>query len=152
MTEQDVWIGLLKRGKVVPTAFWNRIESGTTVAGVPDIHTIKNARPVWLELKIIRSNRMKMRPAQPGWHIKYAKCGGRSWLVAYIESKELTALLFYRGTKIEELLQCGVAYTTSPPKRNKVELSQDVVRLADYIIRLPSDMSTLDEILFGEKQ
>jgi hypothetical protein len=150
VTEQDVWVKLLKRGDVIPTAFWNRIETGSTVGGVPDIYVVKKSSPVWIESKIFRSNRMKMRPLQPGWHRRHAKCGGRSEIMGYHEAAGLTRLLLYRGSKIEELMAAGVAYTSSPTKRARAELIKSVEVLADLVLPFPICFTTLDKYLFGD--
>lgn len=63
----------------------SHIESHLTSAGIPDLNAWKGrwpeGRDLWLELKIIKDNKVKMRPTQRAWHKKRAEAGGHSWVL-----------------------------------------------------------------------
>lgn len=52
--------------------FVQRIESGTTGKGIPDIYAIVGRTPIWIELKRVRHNKSRYevipwRPGQQAW-------------------------------------------------------------------------------------
>jgi len=60
--------------------FVQRIESGTTGRGVPDVYAVYDGREVWLELKNIRrsigsvtTQHIPWRPAQQAWALDYCR-------------------------------------------------------------------------------
>lgn len=58
----------------------SHIESHLTSAGIPDLNLFKGQRDVWLELKIIKDGKVKLRPTQKKWHRERAEKRGISWV------------------------------------------------------------------------
>ena len=57
------------------------IESHMTSAGVPDLNLFKYSRDCWIELKVVKDGKIRLRPTQKRWHRERAQAGGRSWVV-----------------------------------------------------------------------
>lgn len=57
------------------------IESHQTSAGVPDLNLFKSRRDDWVELKVVKDGKIKMRPTQKKWHRDRAEAGGTSWVL-----------------------------------------------------------------------
>ena len=66
----------------------SHIESHLTSAGIPDINFYKSGRDVWLELKVAKDGKVKMRPTQKRWHKDRAARGGQSWVLVLSPSKD----------------------------------------------------------------
>ena len=75
-TEAHFWASLRKN---IPAAHWQRIESPTTGAGIPDVHGCLDGVSAWIELKIIRGKRVLLTPQQCNWLCGYP---GRCFVVA----------------------------------------------------------------------
>lgn len=63
-------------------AHWQRIETGSTGTGIPDVNICLNGKEVWVELKLIKGKRVDLAPTQVAWHMKRAKAGGITWILA----------------------------------------------------------------------
>lgn len=59
----------------------SNIESHLLSAGIPDQNIFLLGSDLWLELKIIRAETVKMRPTQRKWHTDRAAKGGLSWVL-----------------------------------------------------------------------
>jgi hypothetical protein len=56
---------------------WQRIESGATASGIPDVNGCFEGREIWVELKVVRGNQIGLRPMQRAWLYTRASHGGR---------------------------------------------------------------------------
>ena len=72
----------------MPDIFWTRFENWVS-PGVPDVHGIKDGISFWVELKVIRSNKINLSPHQIMWNYKYSLRGGRSFIMAKALSQSL---------------------------------------------------------------
>jgi len=63
---------------------------------MPDCYLCIDGVPVWVELKIIKSNGLTLQPSQIAWHTSHSRCGGVSFFLAYRPSDGL-AFLFDGG-------------------------------------------------------
>ena len=60
-----------------------RIETGITGSGVPDVNGCKKGKEFWVELKEIHSgNSLTLRPMQVSWLAKRAMYGGQVFVLA----------------------------------------------------------------------
>ena len=60
-----------------------RIETGLTGSGVPDVNGCKKGQEFWIELKEIHSgNSLTLRPMQVAWIAKRAQYGGQVFVLA----------------------------------------------------------------------
>jgi len=75
--------------------------------GVPDVHIIWDHLPIWLELKTVKNNAVKISPHQIAWHMAYFARGGASFfLVKHLSSRHL---YLFGGDKGTSLMEHGIA-------------------------------------------
>ena len=60
---------------------WTRLENRIG-QGIPDCYGISAGISVWLELKVIRSNKIVLSPFQKSWNFSHSLQGGRSFIIA----------------------------------------------------------------------
>jgi|TARA_R110001592_G_scaffold347541_1_gene641131 hypothetical protein len=60
---------------------WTRLENRIG-QGVPDVYGIKDGTSIWIELKVITSNRIKLSPFQKSWNFSHSLQGGRNFIMA----------------------------------------------------------------------
>lgn len=97
--------------------FWNSIRSNlpknchaTRIenkhgGGVPDVHAVWDGLPFWLELKVSKSNAIKVSPHQIAWHAAYWARGGSSF---FLVKRSLTReLLLFEGNSGAAVLDLG---------------------------------------------
>jgi|TARA_R110002020_G_scaffold357801_1_gene570120 Holliday junction resolvase len=65
----------------VTNVHWTRIESWSS-PGVPDVNACADFGEFWIELKVIKNNRVKLSPHQIAWHVTRSRFGGRSYILA----------------------------------------------------------------------
>ena len=67
----------------LPKIHLQRIETGMTGAGVPDVNGGAKGKEFWVELKEIHSgNKLTLRPMQISWLAKRASHGGQVFVMA----------------------------------------------------------------------
>lgn len=59
----------------------SNIESHQTSAGIPDMNIYLQRQDLWLELKVIRDEKVTMRATQRRWHLDRYEHGGLSWVL-----------------------------------------------------------------------
>ena len=59
-----------------------RIETGSTGRGIPDVNQCHQGVECWVELKIVKGKQVKLSPEQIAWHFRRARAGGTSWVIA----------------------------------------------------------------------
>lgn len=59
-----------------------RIETGSTGRGIPDVNLCWMGRDIWVELKIVMGSRVSLRPEQVAWAYRRTKAGGTVWILA----------------------------------------------------------------------
>lgn len=78
--ESKLW-GLFKDHLPVGAHF-QRVETGGTGLGIPDVNLCYDGSEIWVELKIISGKRVPLRPEQIAWHYKRFAAGGRTFILA----------------------------------------------------------------------
>ena len=69
--------------------------------GMPDVYLCLDGVPVWLELKIIKSNRVSVNKSQIAWHLAHNRCNGVSFFLLH---DPLTGDVFlFDGGKVLEI-------------------------------------------------
>ena len=58
-----------------------RIETGISAAGVPDVNCCYQGREFWIELKSIKGNQLTLSPMQISWMATRAKFGGTCYVL-----------------------------------------------------------------------
>lgn len=62
--------------------FVSHIESPITSPGIPDLFVkTNNTQDLWIELKVLKSNGVCIRPTQVKWHDGHMFCGGTSFIM-----------------------------------------------------------------------
>ncbi len=75
----------------MPDIFFTRFENWAT-PGVPDVLGITDGIPFWVELKVITSNKINLRPHQIMWNYKYSLRGGRSFILSQTLPQRLLSI------------------------------------------------------------
>ena len=75
----DGGLGAMERANLEPLSFFlQRIETGLTGSGVPDVHFVCRGVSGWIENKAQRAaGCVPLRPEQIGWQDRYRRAGGR---------------------------------------------------------------------------
>ena len=105
--ESKLW-QLMKEN--MPDIFWTRFENWST-PGVPDVLGITDGIPFWVELKVITSNKINLRPHQIMWNYKYSLRGGRSFILAQTLPQSL--LCVFPGAIVHSIAAQGASATPS---------------------------------------
>lgn len=59
-----------------------RIETGSTGLGIPDVNLCHSGVETWVELKVVKGKRVELSPQQVVWHHKRWRAGGSSYILA----------------------------------------------------------------------
>ena len=101
----------------VKEASWTPIETGMTMAGVPDAEYIfPGGTSGWVEFKATRTSRIKRSksiPFQVAWHEKRARMGGRTFVAVRHMGEGCDVLFIYRGHRFREIVGNGLWGTPS---------------------------------------
>ena len=93
--------------KNLPDIHLQRIETGMTGAGVPDVNGCAKGKEFWVELKEIHSgNKLTLRPMQISWLAKRASHGGQVFVMAR-KNNEIKLYHVDSLTGIQELMEGG---------------------------------------------
>ncbi len=65
----------------LPDIQWTRFENWAA-QGVPDCYGIKDGISIWVELKVITSNKINLSPFQKSWNFNHSLQGGRNFIMA----------------------------------------------------------------------
>lgn len=79
---------------------WTRVESWAS-PGIPDVNGCAEFGEFWIELKVIKNNRIKLSPHQIAWHTLRTRAGGRSYILAREAAR--TPLILFSGKQAKEL-------------------------------------------------
>jgi hypothetical protein len=78
--EKTFWS--LLRGHLPKKSHVQRIETGSTGRGIPDVNFCWQGVEVWIELKIVKGRRVELSPEQVAWMFRRARAGGLCWVMA----------------------------------------------------------------------
>ena len=110
----------------------NRVESGGTSIGMPDVNLqILHGPSWWIELKHARRGKLwEIRPGQRMWIKRRVECGGNVCVLARDDTLAIPSFLLIEGRKVQELENhdLGTWYANSwcvwDNKINYIELEQ----------------------------
>jgi|TARA_Y100000310_G_scaffold333095_1_gene409945 Holliday junction resolvase len=127
MRENNLWQNL-KRNLTEP--LWQRIETGGTGRGIPDVFGAFDNRCCWVELKIAKGNRVPLRPEQIAWLIKFGQTGLPTFILVGTDKRKM-----YLFSGLEAIIV------------------KDLGLKADPLLKLtaPYDWVKLQEVLFWKK-
>ena len=102
--EKNLWLLMRKN---LPDMHLQRIETGMTGAGVPDVNGCAKGKEFWVELKEIHSgNKLTLRPMQISWLAKRASHGGQVFVMAR-KDNEIKLYHIDSLIGIQELVETG---------------------------------------------
>ncbi len=61
---------------------YQRIETGSTGRGIPDVNLCYNGVEIWVELKIVSGRKVNITAEQCAWHYRRIRAGGRTFIIA----------------------------------------------------------------------
>lgn len=79
MTAKDGDLRRLHRVHL-PMVHWCTIETGAISPGTPDSEGCWQGSTFWIEYKRTTAWAIRFKPEQPGWHLRRARAGGRSYV------------------------------------------------------------------------
>ena len=89
--------------RITPQIRWTRIEN-TSVSGTPDLLGYNSSGHYFtVELKVTRSNKVKLSPHQIAYHITHPK---NSFIL--VKSLDQRSVILYPGSVVRELAACGL--------------------------------------------
>lgn len=102
--EKNLWLLIRENLKQIHL---QRIETGMTGAGVPDVNGCAKGKEFWVELKEIHSgNKLTLRPMQISWLAKRASHGGQVFIMAR-KTNEIKLYHVDSLTGIKDLVKGG---------------------------------------------
>ena len=103
MKESAFW-QLVKKN--LPNTHLQRIETGGTGRGIPDLNGCYKGVEFWVELKVVNAGKMiRLRPEQIGWLVKRSMHGGRSFVLVRTPDAQI---YLYPGKDAREVLEEGL--------------------------------------------
>lgn len=112
-TEKKLWNSLkprLPKKKTHAQRIENRVSEG-----MPDCYLCLDGVPVWLELKVTKSDKVRISKSQIAWNLAHSRCNGVSFFLVY-RPKQGDAFLFEGGKALEiqgsriEDIESGAVY------------------------------------------
>ena len=89
--------------RITPQITWTRIEN-TSVSGTPDLLGYLNSgRYFTVELKVTRSNKVKLSPHQIAYHVTHPK---NSFIL--VKSLDQRSVILYPGSAVRDLVAWGL--------------------------------------------
>jgi len=89
--------------RITPQIRWTRIEN-TSVSGTPDLLGYNDSgRYFTVELKVTRSNKVKLSPHQIAYHITHPK---NSFIL--VKSLDQRSVILYPGSAVRDLVAWGL--------------------------------------------
>ena len=104
MKEINLWHNL-KRNLKEP--IWQRIETGGTGRGSPDVFGAWKGTCCWVELKIARGNKVYMSPAQVAWLIKFGQTGLPTFILVGTNKRKM---YLFSGMEDREVVDYGLKH------------------------------------------
>jgi Holliday junction resolvase len=86
---------------------WQRVESGGTSRGIPDVNGCFAGHEFWIELKILQGNRVSLTPQQIAWHTRRSSAGGVSWIL--VEDPRSKSIFLISGNQAINLSTNGLS-------------------------------------------
>ena len=94
---------------------WQRIESGGTGGGIPDLNGCLEKVEMWAELKATHEWAVKIRPEQVGWAERRIRHGGRVLLMTRrsrdggpVKGPAVDELWIHRGSDMRKVSMLGL--------------------------------------------
>tara|TARA_R100001463_G_scaffold119909_1_gene175872 strand:+ start:43 stop:483 length:441 start_codon:yes stop_codon:yes gene_type:complete len=99
MAKTEKTLSTILKQNLPKKTFFQRIENRVG-EGIPDTFICIDGNVYFIELKIIKNNRIILQKSQIAWHIKYSRCNGASFFLAS-SPKDRCLFLFEGGKALE---------------------------------------------------
>jgi len=92
-----------------------RIETGGTGLGIPDVNLCGNGMETWVELKVVKGRRVMLSPEQVVWHFRRARAGGSSWILARdkadgVRKGKYDRIYLWPGSAAKDVAEHGIKH------------------------------------------
>jgi len=74
---------------------------------MPDVYILWEGLPLWIELKVIKANSIKLSPQQVAWHTAHSHAGGLSFIL--VKRSKDGGLFLFEGRDGRSVASEGVA-------------------------------------------
>lgn len=110
---------------------WQRIETGGTGRGIPDVFGAYDEVCCWVELKVAKGNKVLLRPEQVAWLIKFGQTGLPTFILVGTDKRKM-----YLFSGLEAILVKDLGLKAEPL----------------LLLTAPYDWEKLQEVLFSKKK
>ena len=115
MPNESTFVKLVKKHLPLEVD-WQRIETGGTGTGIPDVNICYNGQEHWIEFKIVKGRSVDLSPMQIAWHSRRTKAGGRTWIIARhtFDGPRIgkgDRIYLWPGRCAKEVMQKGISYS-----------------------------------------
>ena len=92
-----------------------RIETGGTGLGIPDVNMCHGGYECWVELKIVKGKKVLLDTQQVVWHYQRTRSGGRTFILARdkydkVRKGKADTLYLWNGNVAQQVAEQGIAY------------------------------------------
>lgn len=94
--------------KHLPLVHWQRIETGMTGRGIPDLNFCFDGVEGWIENKITRAYAIAFKPEQVGWLLRRTRAGGRTFVAVRRMTFIYDELYLFPGSMAADLKTNGL--------------------------------------------
>ena len=114
-------------------AQWTRIENRHG-GGIPDLYGIYGGQAIWLELKCIKQNSIKLSPLQISWNYNNFRHGGKNYYI--VQDTRSKVVKIYDGDKGRELAEQGFKYDKTVAVMERLKTIGDWREFQDHIFNV----------------
>ena len=111
----------------LPKVHWQRVESGATSIGIPDVNGCYAGYEFWIELKILHGDRVSLTPQQIAWHTRRSTVGGVSWIL--IEDPRSKTIALVSGNQTVSLATKGLSSCESSIFESPIDWHELLLKL-----------------------
>ena len=131
---KDGMLSLKKEGYEI---LLDRIESGMTGRGIPDVHmTDRHLGDCWIELKVARGNKVHITALQVDWLTRRAALGCRTRIMALTYAPTMQCLKIWNGADAQEVALDGLSCPSIATIPTTPGVPWNSVRIALFYHRL----------------
>lgn len=93
---------------------YQRIETGGTGRGIPDVNLCWRGIEIWVELKVVSGKKINITAEQCAWHYRRVRSGGRTFIVARdkvdgVRKGKYDKMYVWSGTEAVNVQEKGIA-------------------------------------------